>query len=71
MGHAPTDLIEGFFQIGRYGEDVPHVTQRHLFAQIHAHLKIIGGVECRNTPDTLRAKARTGTVSRAAIKRHS
>ena len=68
VADAAGDLVEALLQVGRDGEHVARVAQRHLLAQIDAHLVIIGRVERGNAPDALRAEARAGAIGGAAVE---
>jgi len=54
-GDAARDLVEALLQIGRNGEHVAGVAQRHLLAQVDAELVIVGVVEGGDAPDALRS----------------
>ena len=69
MRDAARDLVEALLEIGRDGEDVAGVAQRHLLAQIDAELVIVGRVERRDAADALRPEARAGAVGGAAVER--
>ena len=69
MGDAARDLVEALFQIGRDGEHIAGIAQRHLFAQIDAELVVIGGIERRDAANALRPEPRAGPVSGAGIER--
>ena len=45
VGHPLGDLIEAFLVVGGNGEDITHITEGDLLAQIHAHLVVVRGVE--------------------------
>src|SRR6266478_408992 len=55
----------------RGAPDIAHVAHFERFAKVHAELEVVGGVEGRNAPDTLRAEARAGAVSGADIERRA
>ena len=65
---AAGDLVEALFQIGRDGEDVAGVAERHLLAQVDAELVIVGRVERRDAADALRPEAGAGPVGGAGIE---
>ena len=69
VGDAFGDLVKGLLQIGRDGEHIARIAQRHLFPQVHAHLVVIRRIKRRNPAHTLRPKARTGAVGCAAVER--
>ena len=62
------DLVEALFEIGRDGEDVAGVAERHLLAQVDAELVVVGRVERRDAADALRPEARAGAVGGAGIE---
>ena len=68
MADAPGDLVEALFEIGRDGEDVAGVAQRHLLAQVDAELVVVGRVERRDAADALRPEAGAGPVGGAAVE---
>ncbi len=45
MGHPLGDLIEAFLVVGGNSEDITHITEGDLLAQIHTHLVVVRGVE--------------------------
>ena len=45
VGDPLGDLIEAFLVVGRDGEDITHITEGDLLAQIHTHLVVVRGVE--------------------------
>src|SRR3546814_6851962 len=49
MPDGVADLVEGLFDVGRDGEHVAGVAQRHLLAQVHADFVVVRGVQRRNT----------------------
>ena len=63
------DLVEALFQIGRDGEHVAGVAQRHLLAQVDAELVVVGRVEGRDPPDALRPEPGARAVGGAAVER--
>ena len=69
VADALGDLVEALFEIGRDGEDVAGVAQRHLLAQVDAELVIVGRVERRDAADALRPEAGSGPVGGAAVER--
>ena len=71
MGDAAGDLVEALLEIGRNGEHVAGVAQRHLLAQIDAELVIVGRVERRDAADALRSEARAGPIGGAGIERNA
>ncbi len=52
-------------------EDIADVAHLQRLAQIHAQLEVVGGVERRNPPDSLRTEARAGAIGGADIERHA
>src|SRR5437879_10212706 len=71
MAYALGDLVEALFEIGRDGEDVTGIAQRHLFAQVDTELVIVRRVERRDAADALRAEAGSGPVGGAAVERNA
>jgi hypothetical protein len=67
--HRAGDLVEGLFDIGGNREDVADIAQRHLLAQIDAHLVIVGRVERGDLAHALRSETCARPVGGAAIKR--
>ncbi len=45
MGDALGNLIEALLVVGGNGEDIAHIAKANLFAQIDAHLIVVGRVE--------------------------
>ena len=66
---AAGDLVEALLEIGRDGEDVAGVAERHLLAQVDAELVVVGRVERRDAADALRPEAGAGPVGGAAVER--
>src|SRR5258708_9774366 len=69
MRHCSTDLIECFFDIGRKYKYVAQICHRDLFTKVNAQFKIVGPVEGRNLPHSLRPKSRTRAIGCASVKR--
>lgn len=67
MGDPFRNLIKGFFVIGRNRKDIPHITKGNLLPQINAHLKVVGGIESRDPPNPLGAKASAGAIGGARV----
>ncbi len=69
--YRAADLVERLLDIGRNGEDVTDVAERHLLAKVDAHLVIVGRVERGDAADTLRPETRAGAIGGAAVERHA
>ena len=66
--HPARDLVEALLQVGGDGEHVAGVAQRHLLAQVHAQLVVVGRIERRDAAHALRAEAGAGPVGGAGIE---
>src|ERR1700733_11165292 len=70
MRHAFSDLIVTLGNVGGT-KNVADIAHLERFAQIHAQLEIVSGVQRRDAADSLRAEARTGAVGGADVERHA
>ena len=65
------DLIECLLDVRWNGEHIPGIAHRHLFSQVHAHLKVIWRVKGGNSPHTLRSEAGSRPVRGTSVKRYT
>ncbi len=70
MRHGFGDLIVALGDVGRT-ENVADVAHLQRFAQIHAQLEVVGGVERGNAANSLRTEARAGAIGGPDIERHA